>query len=177
MAKDFTQISNSIIKDTSLSDGAFRTYILLKSYKFTSNEIFPAQLTLAMLRGVTRETISHHIKELLDKKYIKRKKRGFSKTNSYLLIRETSFTISNDISEDYFTNEGKSTSQIKCNNLHANNTKGKNTKNNNTHLLSGFPAESKQKDVGLTIKKFNEMREALSPKLPMLKIKKKEGGR
>jgi molecular chaperone DnaK (HSP70) len=132
MNNNFTQIPNKIIKDKTISDAAFRTYAVLKSYKYLPcSKVFPSQETIAGIRGKTPRRIVDHIKELKDKRYIVSKKRGFSSSNEYDFIREENFTNDKQVSEDSDTSIVKKTSFESRQKLHSNNTKTNNTKLNN----------------------------------------------
>lgn len=81
-----------ILTRAGLSDGAFRTYLVIRSFKFKNNKVFPSVKTLAIIRGKSQKAISIHLGELRDKKIIKTKRLGFSKSNLYTLIEEENDT-------------------------------------------------------------------------------------
>lgn len=90
--KGFTQIDTKWIFDQNLSDGAFRTLATLKSYQYGGGKIFPAQKTMAEERGKTKTTIINQLNELTNKKYIEKKRRGYSKSNEYTIINQNNLT-------------------------------------------------------------------------------------
>jgi DNA-binding transcriptional ArsR family regulator len=79
----FLQVPSLVVLDKRLSDGAFRTYMVLLASSMGKNECFPGIKTLADDRGVTRQTILNHIKELEEAELITKKRRGFTRTNCY----------------------------------------------------------------------------------------------
>jgi len=134
MKRDFTQIPNEIIKDKNIPDGAFRTYLLLKSYKYGSSKVFPSQNTLAAIRGKTKKTIITHLKILKDKNLITYKKRGFSASNQYELIGEENYTNDNRESMKNYTSKMKKNLPLSLRRLQPNNTETNNTKMSNKGL-------------------------------------------
>lgn len=83
--KNFTQIPNNWIADINLTDAEFRTLIALRSYDYGFEEIFPAQSTIALMRSKSVRTIQGHIQKLKENGYLLCKRRGFSKTNDYII--------------------------------------------------------------------------------------------
>lgn len=126
--KKFTQIPNWIILKRDLSDASFRTYVVLKSFKFGSKNPFPSQTTLAGLRDKSKKSIIEHLKDLRILELISYKKRGFSSSNQYQFIGEESYT---DDSEEIVTPKEKETAPLNSQNLQPNNTEFNNTKINN----------------------------------------------
>lgn len=132
--KDFTQIPNFLIKDKKLSDPEFRTYALLKSYKYgDKGNVFPSQATLAEVRGKSRKSIIGHIHSLKAKGIIDFKRRGYSQSNLYRFI-----------SEENYTSNVKESSPEKLQNLHTKNTESNNTEFKN---ISGDVSYKKEKEL------------------------------
>lgn len=121
--KNFTQIFNAIIKDTNISDSAFRTYVALKTFEYGSSKIFPSINTLKKLRGKSSKTIITHLKELKKKGYISYKRRGFSASNEYKLIGEEKFTNDGVIGDVNDTSMVKKSSSLLLQKFQPNNTK------------------------------------------------------
>lgn len=83
---NYTIINNTDITSSSISDGAFRLYILLQSYCFGEKDTcFPSQNTLAAKLNKSVRTIQRYLKELIDAKLIQAKRRG-SISNIYTII-------------------------------------------------------------------------------------------
>jgi DNA-binding MarR family transcriptional regulator len=80
----FAAMEHALTLDTDLSDGAYRTYALLKFYWQHKSEAFPTVDTMAEKRGIRRETIGVHLKELVQKGLITRKARVGTSTMTYL---------------------------------------------------------------------------------------------
>lgn len=120
MKKGFTQIENTLITDKKLTDGEFRTYLLLRSYKFTRETmVYPSEAVLAARRGKTVRTLITHLKGLSNKGYIKFHRRGFNKTNLYEFTGEV-----------LFTSVKQPSSHIEGKKLHSNNTEKNKTLTN-----------------------------------------------
>lgn len=128
--KNFTQIPNELISNKDINDGAFRTYTVLKSFKYHKNKVFPSQATLAHIRDKTQRTIINHLKLLKRLKIIDYKKRGYSASNIYSFISESNFINSEQNREKDNTTKMKISSPLKCNNFPLNNTKANNIKTN-----------------------------------------------
>ncbi len=135
MKKDFTQIYNKVIIDNKISDAAFRTLLLLLSYKFGKNKVFPSQITLSKQRKKSTRTIISHMNELRKAGYITYKKRGYSASNEYKFIREINFTTEIEGLLKNFTSYEKKTSSQSRNKFHSNNITN-NTENKN--VLKGL---------------------------------------
>lgn len=135
MNKDFTQIENSITKNAQIPDGAFRTYVVLKSFKFGESKVFPSQETMAKLRSKSKRTIIEHLKMLRKAGFISYKKRGFSASNQYEFITEENFTNGVVISAKNFSARVKNTSHLKLQKLQSNNTETKNTENKYREIM------------------------------------------
>lgn len=135
MNKDFTQIENSITKNAHISDGAFRTYVILKSFKFGTSNVFPSQETIAKLRGKSKKTIIEHLKMVKGAGLITYKKRGFSASNQYLFIDEENFTNGLVNSKKNFNARVTKTSQLKSQKLQPNNTETNNTETKHRDVI------------------------------------------
>lgn len=125
MYKGFTQIENDIIKDTRITDSEFRTYLVLRSYKYGElGEVYPSQKRIGIDRGLTSRSVIKHLQSLASKGYISYSRRGYNLTNLY------EFT-----GEEIFTSVVKKASSSHRTNLHSNNTELNNTdtKNMETH--------------------------------------------
>ena len=120
MKKGFTQLPNNIIFNKRVSDGAFRTYAVLKSFKYGKRgRSFPSQQWVARLRVKSRETVNRHVQSLARLGLLRVKKRGYSSSNEY------SFNC-----DDNVTSTVTSSSPQKLGKLYTNNTKVNNTKFN-----------------------------------------------
>lgn len=83
--KDYTQVPNDILRDSSLSVQARFLWLLLASYAFERPaKSFPSEKTLAEHMGVTERTIRSYITELQRRGYLEVQSR-YGKTNLYLL--------------------------------------------------------------------------------------------
>lgn len=152
--KNFTQTPNFIINNKGIPDGAFRTYMLLKSYKYGSSKVFPSQSTLANTRGKTKKTIINHLKVLRAKGLIIYKKRGFSASNQYEFISGENYTIGTNGGEKKYPSKVKQTSPLSLQKLQSNNTKLNNTEINNKN--------ENKKNRGLERIKIEEIRKRYS---------------
>lgn len=127
----FTQIPNFIIIDKNINDAEFRTFAVLKSFKYKDGNVFPSQKTLSELRGKSKRSIIAHLKKLRLNNHIQYKKRGYSASNQYHFISEDNYiNDSKDIENNDISNV-KKTSSLKLQILQPNNTKTKNTEINN----------------------------------------------
>ena len=126
--KKFTQIPNWIISNAQIPDSSFRTYSVLKSFKYGSNNPFPSQATLAKIRNKSKKSIIEHLKILRKLSLLSYKKRGFSSSNQYQFIGEENHI---DDGEEFVTTKIKETSALNSQNLQSNNTEVNNTKINN----------------------------------------------
>lgn len=91
--KNFTQIENSRIENRDISDGAFRTYLVIRSFKYgNKGRIFPSLKTIADRRGKSIRAIETHLDELRKGGWIKTSKRGYSMSSQYELIGVENFT-------------------------------------------------------------------------------------
>jgi DNA-binding transcriptional MocR family regulator len=129
--KNFSQIPNAMIRDPQISDGAFRTLLVLITFRYRSNNVFPSQQTIAKHRGKSKKTIINHLKTLKLKGLIDYKKRGYSASNQYFFIGEEKYTIDNKDVEDNDTSKVKKTSSQKLQILQPNNNKINDIKHNN----------------------------------------------
>jgi DNA-binding MarR family transcriptional regulator len=80
----FAMMEHALTLDTDLSDGAYRTYALLKFYWQHKGTAFPTVETMAEKRGLRRETVGVHLKELVDKGLITRQPRVGTSTLTHL---------------------------------------------------------------------------------------------
>jgi len=60
----FTQVPNSILKDSRLSLGAKVTYSLFLSFFWNNNAVFPGQKKLAEHMGMSTSRANEYVKEL-----------------------------------------------------------------------------------------------------------------
>lgn len=80
----FVALSNLVMLDPHLTDGAKVTYSLLLFFARQSGLCFPGQERLALARGgVSVRTIRNHLEELEDRKLVVVEQRGFNQTNKY----------------------------------------------------------------------------------------------
>ena len=142
MKSRFTQIPNFIILDTKITDAEFRTYAVLKSFKYKDGNVFPSQKTLSELRGKSRKSIITHLKKLRFKKHIQYEKRGYSASNQYYFISEDNYTNDEVGMESNDTSNVKETSSLKLQILQPNNNEINNIKTNNIFI------NKKDKDLG-----------------------------
>jgi hypothetical protein len=81
----FTQVPNSILKDSRLSLGAKVTYSLFLSFFWNNNAVFPGQDRLAQHMGMSTSRANEYVKELEAAGLIGITRRGQGKTNLYEL--------------------------------------------------------------------------------------------
>lgn len=99
--KNFTRVPNRILKDSSLSNGEFRILVLLFSFKYGKNEVYPSQKYLANIVDVDRKTISNHLRALKRKKYLSWKRRTGT-SNIYIFPWERNFpSVEKQFSQNY----------------------------------------------------------------------------
>lgn len=82
-AKGYTMLMNCVLYDTSISDGAKVTYMMLLDFARQEESCFPGQLKLAERRDTTERTIRNHLVELEGRGLITIEQRGHMKTNIY----------------------------------------------------------------------------------------------
>lgn len=156
--KNFSIILNPIIRDSKITDAAFRTYVVLKTFQFTlpsgQTNPFPSQATIAKIRGKSKKSIISHLKMLKSLGLISYKKRGYSASNMYHFIGEEKYTIDSGNTEDNYTSKVKETSHLSLQKLQPNNNEINNTKTNNN-------VENK-KDWELGRKRIDEIRRKMS---------------
>jgi len=85
MEKGFWAVPKSIAKRKDLSLKAKLIAGILWSMKSSNSEVFPSRNYLADTLSVSVETIDRGLKELKEKAGIKAKRRGFGKSNCYLI--------------------------------------------------------------------------------------------
>ena len=73
----FVQIENSVIFNVNIPNSIFRTYMVLKTFKYGEGKVFPSQATLANLRGLSTRSIIYHLQVLKTLNLISYKKRGY----------------------------------------------------------------------------------------------------
>jgi hypothetical protein len=84
-AAGFTMLSNLVLLDTALSDGAKVTYLVLLHHARQTARCFPGQDTLAAERGVSDRSIRSHLAELVERGLVTVERRGRAKSNYYWL--------------------------------------------------------------------------------------------
>lgn len=72
MAMGFAQIPHAMTLDTTLTDGAYRTYAIYLRYAHQKNVCWPGRERMARDRGLSVSTISRHNAELVQLGYILR---------------------------------------------------------------------------------------------------------
>jgi biotin operon repressor len=142
---NFTSIPNSIVRDKELPNYLFRTLVALKSYGYGENLAFPSQRRVANDLGVSRETINRHVKKLKDIGYLKTRRRGYSKSNEYIICDR-------NITYDRKGCEVNNTSSVMDASHQVLQTDHSNKKHNNTNNNDGFEI-LKGKMVELRLKK------------------------
>lgn len=128
--KNFTKIPNPILKDISISDGAFRTYSVLRSFSFNDGNVFPSIETIAKIRGKSKKTIIEHHKQLRSLGLLRYKRRGYSASNQYEFIGEEKYTNESNENELIDTSKVEPTTPQYLQNLQPNNTEIDNTEKN-----------------------------------------------
>lgn len=92
---NFTMIGNDIMC-TNISNGAFRLYVILKSYCYgKKTTCFPSQITLGERMRKSVKTIQRYLNELIAAKLVKKQRRG-SISNQYEILRKS---MENTVSE------------------------------------------------------------------------------
>lgn len=86
-----TWIPNYWIVGDEISDPAFRTLAVIRSYNF--DQIYPSVDRIAERRGKCRSVIFIHLRELKKKKYITTRRSGYSTSNIYKFISPENRTI------------------------------------------------------------------------------------
>lgn len=84
--KGFTQISNAILRDASLSAGARLTYAMLSSFAWQSDECWVGQEKLGKLVGVGDRQIRNYLAELEEANMLEVTRQGLQKPNLYTLF-------------------------------------------------------------------------------------------
>jgi len=80
----WAKIEHVVTLDLELSDGAYRTYAILHYYWQRKNAAWVGSDTLATVRGKSEQTISNHLKELVDAGLIGRQRRMGRTSMTYL---------------------------------------------------------------------------------------------
>lgn len=86
-AKGFALISNAVMRDPSLTMQAKYLYGLLKSFAWQDATTYPGVKTLCGAAGVSKDTLSKYLSELVERGLIEVKRRGQGKTNLYIFKR------------------------------------------------------------------------------------------
>jgi len=76
-------LSNLVLLDTALSDGAKVTYLVLLHHARQAGSCFPGQGKLAIERGISERSVRSHLGELAVRGLITPERRGKAKTNLY----------------------------------------------------------------------------------------------
>lgn len=84
--RGFTQISNAILRDASLSAGARLTYAMLSSFAWQSDECWVGQKKLGDLVGVKERAIRGYLEELEAAGMLTITRQGLQKPNIYTLF-------------------------------------------------------------------------------------------
>ncbi|WP_194190351.1 helix-turn-helix domain-containing protein [Clostridium chrysemydis] len=120
--KDYTVISNKLITETAISDGAYRLYSLLKSMCYGEKDnCYPSQEYLAKKLNKSVRTIQRYLTELEDRNLIKKQRRG-SISNLYTILLKQLENIANKVKARSKKAKGNSNyrtknKQIKFNNF------------------------------------------------------------
>lgn len=100
MKKRFVKASYLILTNKDITDGEYRTYLVIMSHKIGNNKAFPSIPTIAGIRGRSERAISTHIAGLRRKKCISYKRMGFSGPNTYDFIEEENCVNGDSIQEE-----------------------------------------------------------------------------
>jgi len=124
--RGFTQLQNSVIFDKEMSDGDFRIYAALKSYKHgKSGKSYPSQKFLADQLNKGERTVRRHIRSLKNAKKLIVISRGRKSSNIYNFSDER--TDKNDLLHrstfTYNTGEKWPSNNTKVNNNKFNKTR------------------------------------------------------
>ncbi len=88
-AAGFTKAGNHLLLDTRLSDGAFRTLLVLRHHARQSPLCWPGEECLAKERGLSARTIRRHLQELQARGLVRVRPQGSAcGTNLYRLVEE-----------------------------------------------------------------------------------------
>lgn len=94
---NYTILRNDDIISNNISDGTFRLYCLLNSMCYgDKNACFPSQKYLAEKLNRSIRTIQRYLKELVQAKMIKIKRRG-SISNIYTVVNKVTSTVENAV--------------------------------------------------------------------------------
>lgn len=171
LKKDFTQIPNILIKDPIVSDGAFRTYVLLYSFKYAEDgKVFPSQKKLAFQRDTSIKTINNHLKELKKVGLINWRRRGFNMSNQYNFVNifannEDNFNNATDSKEKNVDIDKKNSSNLSLQKLQPNNTETKKTNINNNYTESGTQSVQLEDEKEISFKERLQAWEKNSPQI------------
>ncbi|MDD4382550.1 MAG: helix-turn-helix domain-containing protein [Candidatus Shapirobacteria bacterium] len=130
--KGCTWIPNYWIVGDDISDAAFRTLSIIRSYNF--DQIYPSVKRIAERRGKSRSTIFLHLKELKEKKYITTKRSGYSTSNIYKFSSPENWTNESNPTSNNDTSIVQETGLQSSNNPDPNNSLNKELKNSQNPL-------------------------------------------
>lgn len=88
-ATGYTQVSNNILRDKTISPQARLCYAILKSYDWENGGAWPSQNTLAEMLAVSGRMVRHYLDELETIGLITIKRRGVKQTNLYSISPES----------------------------------------------------------------------------------------
>ena len=83
----FTAVPNVVLTDAGLSAQARLTYALLRFYAWQDEACWPGQDRMASMIGCSDRSIRRHIEELALSGLVRVERRGFGRTNRYVLTR------------------------------------------------------------------------------------------
>lgn len=81
----FTAVPNVVLTDNTLSCQARLCYAMLRYYAWQSEDCWPGQEALAVLMGCSDRTLRAYIAELVLTGWVRVERRGFGRTNRYIL--------------------------------------------------------------------------------------------
>ena len=96
LAKGFTIIPNTILRNPALSLQSRHLYSLLLSYAWQDNECFPGQARLATDAGCSERQVQNLLGHLIAAGLITTRRRGLGKTNVYTICRWEGFAKPTD---------------------------------------------------------------------------------
>ena len=139
-----TWILNQWIIGQDISDGAFRTLALLRSYNYEI--IKPSIPRLAARRGKSRSAICDHLRELKEKGYITTKRSGYSASNIYKFISPENSTNGSGGITEIDIPIGQETGHQSSNNPDHNNDFNNGLKSD-PNVLRGKPLEQRMEQI------------------------------
>jgi len=93
--RGFVMIDYVIVTDTDLSDGAFRTYAVLRKFAWDHEAsltedgdpfCYPGLTRIAEERGQSERNVIRHIQEIVKRGYLTKERRGQGQTNLYIIV-------------------------------------------------------------------------------------------